>query len=273
MYLIVFIFLLLYVGLILNYYLGWRKIKPLNKLDTHRKVSVVISLRNEERNIKDLLNNLQNQLYPEDYLQFILVNDHSTDKTLDLLQPYQADNLIVIDMPSGDFGKKNAISKAVEIANGEIILITDADCSFSSEWINIMVSYFNHEKIKLVSGPVDYHWKKGFFQDLQALEFISLIGSGAGAIGSGNAIFCNGANMAFRKEVFLEVNAYNNDIVSGDDVFLLHSIKRRYPYGIVFAKDLNATISFAIHALSCEHPIIAFAIGVLCGHVFWPLKA
>ena len=38
-----------------------------------------------------------------------------------------------------------------------------------------------------------------------------------------------------------------------------------------FAKDLSATISFAIHTLSCEHPIIAFAIGVLCGHVFWPL--
>jgi len=38
-----------------------------------------------------------------------------------------------------------------------------------------------------------------------------------------------------------------------------------------FAKDLSATVSFAIHTLSCEHPIIAFAIGVLCGHVFWPL--
>jgi len=40
-----------------------------------------------------------------------------------------------------------------------------------------------------------------------------------------------------------------------------------------FAKDLNATISYAIYAISCEHPIISFAIGVLCGHVFWPLKS
>ena len=39
-----------------------------------------------------------------------------------------------------------------------------------------------------------------------------------------------------------------------------------------FAKDLNATISFAIYTLSCQHPIIAFTIGVLCGHVFWPLR-
>ena len=40
-----------------------------------------------------------------------------------------------------------------------------------------------------------------------------------------------------------------------------------------FAKDLSATISYAIYTISCEHPIIAFTIGVLCGHVFWPLKS
>ena len=40
-----------------------------------------------------------------------------------------------------------------------------------------------------------------------------------------------------------------------------------------FAKDLNATISYAIYTISCEHPIISFTIGVLCGHVFWPLKS
>ena len=40
-----------------------------------------------------------------------------------------------------------------------------------------------------------------------------------------------------------------------------------------FAKDLSATVSFAVHTISCEHPIIAFIIGVLCGHVFWPLRS
>ena len=61
---------------------------------------------------------------------------------------------------------------------------------------------------------------------MQELEFLSLIGSGAGAIGIENPIFCNGANMAYRKDVFLETNNFNNDnTVSGDDVFLLHSIK------------------------------------------------
>lgn len=40
---------------------------------------------------------------------------------------------------------------------------------------------------------------------------------------------------------------------------------------IFFAADYRATFSFTIYTISKEHPIIPFAIGVLCGHVFWPL--
>ena len=39
-----------------------------------------------------------------------------------------------------------------------------------------------------------------------------------------------------------------------------------------FAADLNATVSFAVYTISRQHPIIPFTIGVLCGHVFWPLS-
>ena len=39
-----------------------------------------------------------------------------------------------------------------------------------------------------------------------------------------------------------------------------------------FAKDLNATISFSMYTISTQHPIIPFTIGVLVGHVFWPLN-
>jgi cellulose synthase/poly-beta-1,6-N-acetylglucosamine synthase-like glycosyltransferase len=94
-----------------------------------------------------------------------------------------------------------------------------------------------------VSGPVAYHKQKGIFLSLQALEFSSLIGSGAGAIGVNNAIFCNGANMAYRKEIFLEVNEFSIDTaVSGDDVFLLHSVKAKYPNAIAFAKEQSAIV-------------------------------
>jgi len=238
-------FIVLLYGLqILKYRIGWEKIKPKSQQIFTPEVSIVIAMRNEESEIKRLISTLKKQIYPIDFLEIILVNDHSTDATLALLEQAEMDNLQIINMPDGEFGKKNAIAKAVKTAKGEIILASDADCSFMPNWVRTMVSYFADEQIKLVSGPVGFHKQKGVFQSLQALEFASLIGSGAGAIGMGNAIFCNGANMAYRKAIFLEVNNFENDkAVSGDDVFLLHSVKAKYPKAIAFAKNENAIVT------------------------------
>ena len=196
----------LYALQISKYRIGWDRIKSKCQQVFTPKVSVVIAMRNEEKHVTRLLSAFKNQIYPADSLEFILVNDHSTDATLDLLEKAKQSNLQIVNMPVGQFGKKNAIAKAVQIAKGEIILLSDADCSFTSNWVRTMVSYFSNANVMLVSGPVNFHKQNSIFQSLQALEFTSLIGSGAGAIGMGNAIFCNGANMAYRKSVFLELN-------------------------------------------------------------------
>ncbi len=239
----ILIILFLYVLLILRYTLGWYKVTAITNKDFTPKVSIVIAMRNEENEVERLLQNLQSQIYPTDKLELILVNDHSTDNTLNILNSSQLDNLQVINMPKEEFGKKNAIKNAIELASGDIILASDADCSFNQNWVQTMANYFADENIKLLSGPVAYHKQKGIFLSLQALEFSSLIGSGAGAIGVNNAIFCNGANMAYRKEIFLEVNEFSIDTsVSGDDVFLLHSVKAKYPNSIAFAKEQSAIV-------------------------------
>ena len=244
MLIVILIILFLYALLIIRYTLGWHKVQAITNKDFTPKVSIVIAMRNEENEVERLLQNLQSQIYPTDKLELILVNDHSIDNTLNILNSSQLDNLQVINMPKEEFGKKNAIKKAVELASGDIILASDADCSFNPKWGQTMANYFADENIKMVSGPVAYHKQKGMFLSLQALEFSSLIGSGAGAIGVNNAIFCNGANMAYRKEVFLEVNEFSIDTaVSGDDVFLLHSVKAKYSNAIVFAKQENAIVT------------------------------
>lgn len=236
------IILLLYIFLIVKYFFGWKKNKESDNNYTP-SVSIVIAMRNEEKEVANLLLALKKQLYPTDKLEFILVNDHSTDTTLALLEQSNLTNLRVVSMPEGLFGKKNAIKKAVGIAKGEIVLATDADCTFTPLWTKTMVSYFSNSEVKMVSGPVAYNKKDSVFHSLQTLEFLSLIGSGAGAIGNKNAIFCNGANMAYRKEVFLEVNNFEDDkAASGDDVFLLHSIKAKYQNSIAFAKDSDAIV-------------------------------
>ena len=243
MQIIVLVILFLYFLLILKYWIGWIKTKATGVSHFLPKVSVIIALRNEQELVLHLLSELKKQVYPIDRLEFILVNDHSTDSTLELLENSVIDNLRVVNMPEGMLGKKSAIAFAMKEATGEIILASDADCSFSPLWVHTMVAYFANKNIKLVSGPVSYHKQKGIFLGLQTLEFISLIGSGAGSIGDKNAIFCNGANMAYRKADFLELNNFENDnAVSGDDVFLLHSVKEKYYDAMAFAKDENAIV-------------------------------
>ena len=243
MQIIVLFILFLYLLLILKYWIGWVKNNVTGASDFFPKVSVIIAMRNEQEQVIHLLSELKKQIYPIDKLEFILVNDHSTDYTLEFLENLAIDNLRIVNMPNNIFGKKNAITAGVNEASGEIILASDADCSFSPLWVRTMVSYFANKNIKLVSGPVSFHKQKGIFLALQSLEFISLIGSGAGAIGVENAIFCNGANMAYRKADFLELNNFENDnTASGDDVFFLHSVKEKFKSAIAFAKDENAIV-------------------------------
>ena len=243
MKLIILIILLLYVFMIIRYSIGWQKITRISQVGFTPNVSIVISLRNEEKNIYSLVKCLKSQIYPSNRLEIILVNDHSNDSTLELLNKIDLDNIRILNMPEGKYGKKDAISMAVSNATGEFILATDADCAFGNSWASIMVSYFKDPNIKLVSGPVNFKKENGFFQNFNTLEFLSLVSSGAGAIGVNNAIFCNGANMAYRKDIFLELSIFENDSsASGDDVFLLHSIKKKYPNSITFSKDKNSIV-------------------------------
>ena len=210
---IFYIILIAYAYQIIRYKIGWSLIKPLEKKTYRPTVSVIVALRNEEKNINNLLEFLKNQNYNDKILEFILVNDHSSDNTLSLLHKSNIENLRIINLNDDEYGKKTAIMKAVNIANGEIILATDADCSFDINWVSSMISYFQNPDVHLVSGPVIYHKKNSFFQKIQCLEFVSLVASAAGSVGINNAIFCNGANMAYRKKSFLKLNDFNIEII------------------------------------------------------------
>ena len=238
--------ILIYSILISYYKIGWKRSKKLNSNKYFPKISLVVSFRNEESNISQIVQSLKNQQYPRNQLEIIFINDHSTDNTLNLLEEQQKtwDRIRVINLHSGEIGKKKAIEKAVCESKGDIIITTDADCSFNQKWIKTIAEYFDNHNIKLVAGPVVFEYKKNIFHKLQSLEFLSLIGSGAGAIGINRAIFANGANLAYRKEIFQELNPFKeNQSPSGDDVFLLHEVKKKYPKGIYFAKNQKAIVT------------------------------
>ena len=234
----------IYLIMVFLFLIGWFKNNSqIDKSDY--KLSVVIAVRNEEKNILRLIKNLKSQDYDNNLYDVIIIDDHSEDNSWKILvdQASLWSNLKVLKQDPKKSGKKMAILKGVKESNSDIILTTDADCSFNKNWLTTMSSYFKNEKINLVSGPVNYINSNSLFKKIQTLEFLSLIGSAAGAIGINKPILCNGANLAYRKKTFLEINNYESDnIVSGDDVFLLHSVKKRFPNSILFAKNQDAVV-------------------------------
>ena len=213
----------------------------------HPSVSVIIPARNEAEGISACLESVLNQNYPEELVEIVLVNDHSTDQTGKIAREiaHSNPNLKVLDLETGNINsyKKAAISAGIETAKGEIIIQTDADCVVEPGWIAAMVAHFR-EETALVSGPVCLDYRKRWIEIFQALESMGLVTIGAGSLLAGRPNMCNGANLAYRKTVFEEVGGFRgvDNIASGDDELLLQKIHRLKKYRLDFAKDRAAIV-------------------------------
>ena len=172
---LILLILFLYCFLILLFTCGWYKNKRSKSTQRKKHISIIVAARNEEENIDTIIKNFNSQNYPKDKLELIIIDDHSTDMTSKKANKLKQNNIKVHLLPENLYGKKQAINFGLQYAEGDIILTTDADCNFESNWVNTMSSYFADKNVKLVAGPVSFSSDESFFQKFQLLEFCSLI--------------------------------------------------------------------------------------------------
>lgn len=229
---------------------GWIRL-PINKVFCKlpgTSVTVVIAARNEEMNIGATIQDVLDQDYPPGLLEVIIVNDHSTDSTGGVVRSFENRGVRLIEFkesqPLNSY-KKKALSKAIAEASGELIVATDADCRMGREWLKAMVGEYEERGLLLVSGPVAFNKERNLFERLQTLEFLYLIGLGGASIGNGKPSTCNGANLAYRRDVFYELGGFSgiDDLASGDDELFLHKVAEKYPERIGFCKNRNAIVT------------------------------
>lgn len=239
---------LVYVLIVIYLRKGWSTI-PFFLADktSDKRVSILIAARNEEENIARTIDAILNQNYPTSQLELIIVDDHSTDRTAEIVCSYGDRGVKLLQLQIGDklnSYKKYAIAKAIEMASGEIIVTTDADCRMGRNWIRTIMAYFDQNNSFLVSSPVAYSEEKSKFEELQTLEFLYLIGLGAAGIGNGNPTTCNGANLAYRRDVFFEMGGFKgiDNLASGDDELFLHKVAEKYADRIGFCKSREAIV-------------------------------
>lgn len=236
-----------YFILVILIIFGWKKIKPFSP-DSKTpavKISVLIPFRNEEENLSQLLQDLSLQNYPDELLQFVLIDDHSTDKSKEIVLEYMNRNpkIQLLSCSDEEHGKKAALRLGYKNVIGNLIVTTDADCRLNSNWLRTMALHYEEYNSQMIIGPVVFDEEKSVFQKMQSLEFLSLIGSTAGLSGINRPIMCNGANLAYKKEIINgNIDFLNPSLASGDDVFLLHHLKEHNKNNIHFLKSKDAVV-------------------------------
>ena len=210
-------------------------------------VTVVVAARDEEKNIPDCLKSLHNLVYPEGKLEIIIVNDHSTDATGEIISSFIKDKprfkTITPEKSIGSLkGKTNALANAIKISSGEIILTTDADCIVSPLWAKTIASYYKDD-VAFVGGfttQEDYN----AFAGMQAIDFVYLLTVAAGSINFGKPLSCIGNNMSYRKSVYNEIGGYEGLPFSvTEDFNLLMAIHDLKKYKIIYPLDQNALVT------------------------------
>lgn len=218
--------LLVYSFVLLKLRIAWNSIENvLITNDEETEFSIIIPFRNEKSNLVSLIYSLEKSNYKNTKFEILFVNDNSEDGGELIVEKYlQKHNNFLLLNSEGE-GKKAALTQAIGYAKNDYIITIDADCIVPE---NLMFAY--NQKIlegnyDLISGPVQFV-EKSYLHKFLNFELIGLVGIGASTMKQGNATMANGANLCFKKEVFLLVEGYtgNNNIASGDDEFLLSKV-------------------------------------------------
>jgi len=227
--------LLFYCGFLTILKRGFSKLK-FGASSAKPVVSVIVPARNEEKYLPQLIGCLQQQTYPADLTEIILVDDRSSDKTGKIIQK----------AASSYSPKKWALLKAIEGSKGEIIMTTDADSLPGKKWIQGMVQYYEGQT-GMVLGYAPYmtdNSHDSLFHKLLALEYFALGAVTAASVGIGHPITANGANFSFKRKIFQDVGGYGETLkwISGDDDLFLHRVNQTGRIQICFSINPDTAV-------------------------------
>lgn len=194
-------------------------------------ISVLVCAKNEAENLTKNIPFYLQQKYSN--FELVLINDRSTDDTLEVLKKIKKENptkITIVDVkPNEQFwgSKKYALTLGIKAATNEHLLFTDADCKpISTHWITTMARNFNQEKI-IILGYGAYEKIKGSFLNklirfetvLTAIQYFSYAKLGIPYMGVGR-------NLAYTKSLFFNASGFSShmNIKSGDDDLFINQV-------------------------------------------------
>jgi len=161
-----------FIGLILGVFwlnlLFFKEGKRIN-LKSFPYVSIIVAAHNEEKNISRTINSLLALNYPKNKLEIIVVNDESTDNTINIVKKFKQVKLI--NNKHKGIGKASAVNAGIRISKGEFFGVLDADSEVDKDSLKTVLTYFSNEKVGCVITPITVIEAKNLYRGLQKIEY------------------------------------------------------------------------------------------------------
>ena len=197
-------------------------------LSEYPMVSVLIPGRNEEESIRETVEGVLAQTYPQ--LEVIVINDASTDRTLEIIQDLAERHERVRYLSLREnMGKAYALNYAFFMSRGEILVCIDADCILDPKAITWMVSHFiQNPRVGAVTGNPRVKNRTSLLAKVQTAEYASVIGLIKRTQRLlGKVMTISGVIAAFRKRALLESGLWDTDMVT-EDINVSWKIERKF---------------------------------------------
>jgi cellulose synthase/poly-beta-1,6-N-acetylglucosamine synthase-like glycosyltransferase len=126
-----------------------------------------------------------------------------------------------------------------------MIVVTDADCIVKPGWLKTLAAFKENTRAVFIAAPVAVENKPTLLETFQALDFMVLQGITAASVQKRIHNMCNGANLAYERKAFFEVNGFAgiDHIASGDDMLLMQKISRHFPGHIFYLLSKEAIVA------------------------------
>jgi glycosyltransferase involved in cell wall biosynthesis len=230
--------------------------------DSHPRFSVVIPAYNEAEFLGSCLDSLLAQDFPDPY-EIIVVDNNSTDATADVAR---SRGVTVVHEPKP--GVCSARQCGTAAAQGEIVVSTDADTTFASDWLSRIDQAFRDDPARVaVAGPcrfADPPWWGGVYTGV-LFTVVSLVARLTGRI-----LYVSATNIAFRKS---EWPGYDTDATQGgDELDLLRRLRSRGPIAFVLSnptftspRRLHRGLAYNIVVTCLYYYLLGYALNRLTG--------
>jgi cellulose synthase/poly-beta-1,6-N-acetylglucosamine synthase-like glycosyltransferase len=179
-------------------------------------VSVLIPAYNEERVIRASINELLSSNYKS--LQVIVVDDGSRDSTASIVaRAFDNDSRVTLVRRPHNGGKSSALNTGLEVADGEYIVVMDADTMPDADFIGRMLQPLQQDRADAVAGNVKVSPGAGLITSCQCIEYVSVLNSTRLFQGrTGNITTIAGAAGAMRKSTLRAVGGYSSKTKAED---------------------------------------------------------